>query len=363
MTKKQVFLLISLFLFFLLATLLLYMLEVHPALVTAESSMEEAFVSGAMGPTPISSRNVRTNGDWPTITPRSVSEPTATPQPNVHNQAQELQEEIFEQNNQETETAEDAIILPSPTLTPTSNQYLSNQVLSEKISPFSIGKSVMGAELWMYKFGNGAIEKLIVAGIHGGYEYNTTDLAVEMIAFIQSNPDIIPTDTTLYILPSFNPDGLNRSMGYAGRSNENNVDLNRNWDHNWKSNWDPAGCWAYLPITGGTFPFSEPETAALRDFIHSHSISAIISYHSAALGIFAGGAPAIDLSNALAETLAAVAPYPYPPIQTGCEVTGQFVDYAASYGIPAVDIELTNHKNSDFEINLPILMEFLAWSR
>ncbi|MBN2029555.1 hypothetical protein JW824_04855, partial [bacterium] len=226
---------------------------------------------------------------------------------------------------------------------------------------FSIGKSVDGRDLWMYQFGSGPIQKLIVAGIHGGYEYNTTDLTNEIIAYLQQHPEFIPEDTTLFILPSLNPDGLQRSHGYAGRANSNNVDLNRNWDFNWKNSWEPAGCWAYMPIFGGEFPFSEPETLALRGFIEAHEITAIISYHSAALGIFAGGMPGNPISVSLAESIAEIAPYPYPPIQTGCETTGQFVDYTASFGIPSVDIELTNHRDSDFEFNLDIVRIFLNW--
>ncbi len=301
---------------------------------------------------------------WPTVTPRIVSDNTPTPfrldfkqivlaDSETQNTPKETQTPSVEQNAS-TPTQE-----PSPTQP---KDILSSSYEPEFQSPFSIGKSVQGEDLWMYRFGNGATEKLIVAGIHGGYEYNTTDLAHELIIFINENPEIIPEDITLYILPSLNPDGLIRSLGYAGRANANNVDLNRNWDFNWKSTWDPNGCWAYLPIYGGDNPFSEPETAALRDFIHSHNLSAILSYHSAALGVFPGGAPDTNLSVALAKAVAKVVPYPYPPIQTGCEITGQFVDYAASYGIPALDIELMNHKDSDFEINLEVLKVFLAWT-
>ena len=64
----------------------------------------------------------------------------------------------------------------------------------------------------------------------------------------------------------------------------------------------------------------------------------------------------------LAESLAAVTDYPYPPIDAGCAFSGQFVDWASDQGIPAVDIELTNHQDSDFEENLAVLSVFLDWS-
>jgi len=139
------------------------------------------------------------------------------------------------------------------------------------------------------------------------------------------------------------------------------VDLNRNWDFDWKPTWNPYGCWAYLPINGGERPFSEPETLALRDFIFESNITAIISYHSAALGIFAGGMPSNPISVSLAEAVSQVAPYVFPPVNTGCEMTGQIIDYTASHGIPSLDIELANHRDTDFQINLRILDAFLNW--
>jgi hypothetical protein len=64
----------------------------------------------------------------------------------------------------------------------------------------------------------------------------------------------------------------------------------------------------------------------------------------------------------LAESVAAVSDYPYPPIEAGCAYTGQLIDWVSDQGIPAVDIELTNHKDSDFVENLAILSVFLDWS-
>ena len=206
------------------------------------------------------------------------------------------------------------------------------------------------------------MEKLIVAGIHGGYEWNTIELADELIDFLNNFPEVVPPDQTLYILRALNPDGLARSSGFGGRANENNVDINRNFPSNWQAEWPRAGCWDYIPITGGKAAASEPETRALMAFIQAHDFQALISYHSAALGIFPGGQPPDAGSLSLAEAVAAVSDYPYPPIDAGCVYTGQFVDWASDQGIPAVDIELTNHQDSDFEENLKILRVFLDWS-
>ena len=224
-----------------------------------------------------------------------------------------------------------------------------------------IGYSVAGRPLEIYSFGSGNHERLIVAGIHGGYEWNTIALADELIAYLKQHPEIIPADTQLHILRAFNTDGEARSHSYSGRANENGVDLNRNFPTLWQADWPRTGCWDYGPITAGAYPASEPETIALMNFIQKRQIEALISYHSAALGIFPGGHPPDAASIRLAESLAAVSNYPYPPIDTGCLFTGQLIDWASAEAIAAVDIELTNHQLTDFEQNLLILGQFLAW--
>lgn len=214
----------------------------------------------------------------------------------------------------------------------------------------------------MYRFGSGPAARLIVAGIHGGYEWNTIALANQLMSHLTVHSDTIPDGVTLYLLPALNPDGEARSRSRTGRANENGVDLNRNWPSQWQQNWPKSGCWNYLPIHGGNAPASEPEVAALMEFILANEIEAIISYHSAALGIFPGGQPAHPDSVDLAGSIAGVAPYPYPPIDAGCLYTGQFADWAAKHGIPAVDVELTNHTDTDLEINLRVLEVFLEWT-
>ena len=96
--------------------------------------------------------------------------------------------------------------------------------------------------------------------------------------------------------------------------------------------------------------------------------AAMISYHSAALGIFPAavvGEPTVfhESSVRLAEAVAKVTDYPYPPIDTGCIYTGTLPDWAASHGIAAVDVELNNHEETDFRENLEVLRVFLNWRR
>ena len=227
--------------------------------------------------------------------------------------------------------------------------------------PIVIGKSVKGNNIEIMQFGNGPVERLMVAGVHGGNEWNTTALADELIAYIMKNPKVIPGDRTLYILRLLNPDGEERGHNLDGRTNERGVDINRNFDAFWVVDWPRDGCWNYRPISAGSEPFSEPEAAALRDFVKAHKISAMINYHSAAMGIFAGGNPPDTDSINLAESISAVTDYAYPPMNTGCKYTGQMADWMSLHGIAAVDLELTNHTDTDFDANRTVLNVLMKW--
>jgi predicted deacylase len=256
---------------------------------------------------------------------------------------------------EEIATADGGSPAPTPSLTftvePTATVH----------TPLVIGQSLGGHPLDVFTFGDGPNHRMIVAGIHGGYEGNTIRLADQLIQVIPTLPDMLPEDTTLYILRSLNPDGEARSDSYKGRANDRYVDLNRNFPSHWASEWPKQGCWTYTFVTGGSHPASEPETRALMNFLITYEIQAMISYHSAALGIFPGGQPPDDGSIRLAEAIAQVSDYPYPPIETGCQYTGQLIDWASDQGIAAVDIELTNHQDTDLHQNIAVLRALMSW--
>ena len=251
----------------------------------------------------------------------------------------------------------------TPTYTPTLTSTDTPTPIPFSEGPIIIGRSVQGRPLEVYRFGTGATVRLIVAGMHGGSEFNTIQLADLLIAYLKGHPETIPADKTLYILRDLNPDGEARAHDFTGRANANNVDLNRNWDANWKKDWPRQNCWTYTYVTSGKKPGSEPETQALMSFIQGHPMDAIINYHSAALGIFAGGLPPDDYSIRLAKAVASVTTYHYPPINIGCEYTGGFTDWADERGIAALDVELTNHTDTDYEMNLKVLDILLNWIR
>lgn len=254
-------------------------------------------------------------------------------------------------------------LTPNPYYTPPVFQTSTPFLLENGQRPTIIGFSAAGRPIEVYTFGAGEREYLIVAGIHGGYEWNTIALANELITHINEHPEVIPTDATLYIIRNMNPDGEARAHGLDGRVNHNGVDLNRNFpSENWTADWDRDGCWIYRPTTGGLYAGSEPETRTVMSFIKSHKIEALISYHSAALGVFPGGVPWEEPSKQLAKALSKVTRYPYPPVDTGCEYTGTLADWAVENGVgAAVDMELRNHRDIDFDQNLKALKVLLSF--
>ena len=128
-----------------------------------------------------------------------------------------------------------------------------------------------GRPIEAYTFGNGEKQYLIVAGIHGGYEGNPIALANELITYIIDNPDVIPQDTTLYIIRDMNPDAEVRSDGEDGRVNDHGVDLNRNFpSDNWTADWDRKGYWILLfQLQLATTAAQNPKQS--RDELHRQS--------------------------------------------------------------------------------------------
>jgi len=254
-------------------------------------------------------------------------------------------------------------LTPNPFYTPPVFETSTPFVLANGPLPTIIGFSLGGRPIEAYSFGSGTREYLIVAGIHGGSEWNTIELANEFINYINEHPDVVPGDATLYIIRNMNPDGEMRAHNVDGRVNNNGVDLNRNFaTKNWAPDWNRNGCWVYRPTTGGTDGGSEPETRSVMNFVASHKIKAMISYHSAALGVFPGGVPWGKSSKRLASALSSVTDYPYPPKDTGCVYTGTLADWAVENGVgAAVDMELANHKDTDFSKNFKALNVLLSF--
>ena len=225
-----------------------------------------------------------------------------------------------------------------------------------------IGYSAEQRPLTDHQFGNGPNHIVFVGGIHGGYEWNTILLAYDMIDYFAVNLDVLPTEVTLHIIPTVNPDGQFLVTGVEGRFlaldvaaeslpgrvNGRGVDLNRNWDCNWTAN----ALWRDQPTSGGAVVFSEPETRALRDFLLELNPVAVIFWHSAANGVFAAGCPDVHQPSLnLATIYGRAAGYPVFETFTSYQVTGDAGDWLSLQGIAAISVELLNHESTDWSKN------------
>ncbi len=263
---------------------------------------------------------------------------------------------------------ETATETPAPTLTPqpaTPTVPAPTALLFDSFAgePVVIGSSHGGRALTAQRYGTGARVLLLVGGIHGGWEANTVKLMQDLSAHFTDTPEDIPAGVALLIIPVANPDGLalaeeDGERGERSRFNGAGVDLNRNWSCEWSS----EAFWRDAKVDAGARPFSEPETQALADFIVQVHPVAVLFYHSAANGVFAGECNGRDSgSQVLAEVLGEAAGYPYDEPFTQYPVTGVASNWAAGEGIPAADVELRSSTDSETERNLRGVLAVLAW--
>lgn len=235
------------------------------------------------------------------------------------------------------------------------------------VAPKVIGKSVEGRSIDAYTYGSGATHLMFVGGIHGGYEWNSVLLAYKFMDYLKANPSIVPSNITIAVIPSANPDGLYDVIGKegrfaladvptvelpngTGRFNAHKVDLNRNFDCKWK----PKGMWKNKVVSAGTSAFSEPEAVAIRDFVQEFSPAGAIFWHSKANAVYAsecrdGILPVtLDIMNAYSRAGG------YTAIKTfdSYEVNGDAEGWLASINIPAITVELETHETVEWERNL-----------
>ena len=247
--------------------------------------------------------------------------------------------------------------IATDTITPT---LLSSATMTATALPsiFTFGQSVNGQDLVAYRYGTGRLVIMLIGGIHAGFEANTSELLSQIQNRFGSNPDLIDADVTFIIVPIFNPDGAERGRVSYGRFNGNGVDLNRNWGCGWSED----AFFGSNSVNAGREAFSEPETIALGSLIQRVEPVAVMFYHAAANGVFAGdcGENNTD-SEALAIIYGESSGYPYGTDFSEYRVTGTAPAWVDSIGIPALDVELSTAGGTEFERNLRAIMAVQEW--
>lgn len=241
-----------------------------------------------------------------------------------------------------------------------------------------IGKSVEGRDITAYNYGEGDTQILFVGGIHGGYSWNTVLVAYELMDYLKANPDIIPSKVKVTVVPVLNPDGLNKVVGtdgrfaktdvpssqavkISGRFNANNVDLSRNFDCGWQS----VGMWQTTNVSGGSKAFSEPESLAIRNYVETHKLDAVVVWYSAAGGVYASSCDSgiLPQTSTITNIYAKASGYPAYESFDFYETTGDMVNWLAKNKIPAISVLLSTHEDIEWDKNqkgIEALLQYYA---
>ncbi len=222
---------------------------------------------------------------------------------------------------------------------------------------FYYGRSIDGRDLYARRIGTGTTVIMLVGGIHGGFESNTTDLVNQLITHFERAPSQVLPSVSLLLIPAANPDGLARGRTLAGRFNANGVDLNRNWG----CGWEPNAFFQNQQVNPGIQPFSEPESAALAALINDIRPAIVLFYHSAANGIYAGSCGGDGRSATLAQVLGIATGYPFGTPFNAYPISGTAPSWVDSLNIASADVELSSADNAEFERNLNGVMALQCW--
>ncbi len=239
---------------------------------------------------------------------------------------------------------------------------------------FKFGQSVMGKPLYGIKIGTGPKKVLYVSG-HHGLEWLTSAM---IMSFVRAYADAIKNgkelcgynarelavETTMYIVPMLNPDGIDLVAGNIPESspyyqklremfpdldfsttwqaNINGVDLN----HNYNAGFDPILPGPAPSRYGGPYPESEPESRALAQLTREIDPALVIAYHSQGQEIyydFEGHVP--PRGEELAQQFARISGYT-ATVPTGTAAFGGYKDwFIKEYDRPGFTIEIGLGKN------------------
>lgn len=210
----------------------------------------------------------------------------------------------------------------------------------------TFGYSELGRPITGYEIGSGEECLLIFGGIHGD-EKGTVDLVRRFADEVIVQPDLVPTTRKLVVVPLVNPDGY---FDGIYRNNANGVNINRNF---------ATSGWTAYPdqqTFAGQQPFSEKESQVIKTIVEECVPSVMVAFHSQG-GIVSPEAGSESL--ALAEWYINKTGYTY---FNDWDYPGTATKwFTETTGNPSITVEITNHSDSDWEINNNALLELLAW--
>ncbi|OHA25949.1 MAG: hypothetical protein A3C06_01860 [Candidatus Taylorbacteria bacterium RIFCSPHIGHO2_02_FULL_46_13] len=265
------------------------------------------------------------------------------------------------------------------TTTGTSSQNADATQTQKNAPQTVIGTSSEGRDITAYHFGTGNTNLLFVGGIHGGYEWNTALVAYQLINYLKENPDAVPANVRVTVIPVLNPDGLNKVVGtttgnftkanvstlqdtvISGRFNGNTVDLNRNFDCDWQS----TGTWQNKTVSGGSAAFSELESQAIKNYVETNKPTAVVVWYSAAGGVYSSNCHngVSAETTVITKKFADASGYPAYESFDFYTTTGDMTNWLAKGNITAISVLLTNHTDTEWTKNLAGIQALLTYYR
>lgn len=219
----------------------------------------------------------------------------------------------------------------------------------------TLGSSVQSRPIYAYYFGTGS-KKIVFFGAMHGSEAKTKDTMLSWIAELEKNSSKIPSDKTVIVVPTFNPDGI----ANQSRFNANKVDINRNFD---TSDWSPDSYFLSKKYVngGGTEPFSEPETRLIRNLITNNHPYLTLSYHSAAsYTIPCGTSKSFEYGTIYSQ----LSGYRYVPPEYedafSYTVTGSLGTWAKENGYNELTIEVSSPYVDEFSRNVKAMWKMVT---
>lgn len=263
-----------------------------------------------------------------------------------------------------------------------------------------IGLSEDGREIYLLKLGKGEKKSLMMGGVHAR-EIAATPLLMKMINeyarhyyleqdFEGFNVRDLLDQTTLYIVPQVNPDGmeiaihgnrtinnpeLKKALENMGgsfeewKANARGVDLNRNFACQYWG-YDPAWGFKRSPLFSplphaefycGNCPASEKETQAIQELMRNNDFKILFDLHSRGRTTYwfkpERSEEINKITEILAEELSKYSGYSLVPksfLMPGRGTNGSTTDFADTLGIYPLTIETLPFKTT-FPVDIQII--------
>ncbi|HET9952394.1 MAG TPA: M14 family zinc carboxypeptidase [Candidatus Eisenbacteria bacterium] len=177
------------------------------------------------------------------------------------------------------------------------------------------GRAILGVKISDNVGSDESEPEALVVGCHHARELMSVELPLYVMRRLLDGYGADPILTSLvdsreiWIVPIVNPDGYVYVQNNSGGQSDNwwrknrrlngdgsyGVDLNRNYGFNWGFDDLGSSPTPSSEVYRGAGPFSEPETAAIRDFMAAHAFRVSASFHSyGQLFLYPWGFAAVD---------------------------------------------------------------------